>query len=167
MDSLHAHAARGRVEEVERLLSNARFSPGELTNALAAAAFGEHVRIVSILLAHGADPNAQPENHMPALYGAIEQQNPEIVRILAAGGANLNLRIEGGSTPLHLAVDIEGDSAYQAGRVPRADLTALLLNLGADPNLMDSNGKRPIDLAREYDHAVAFALLEGQPANPS
>jgi ankyrin repeat protein len=54
----------------------------------------------------------------------------EAMRILIAGGADLNAQNNYDTTPLHLAI-----------REIRGKAVTLLLNHGADPNLRDNRGK--------------------------
>jgi len=66
-------------------------------NAQAAAATAEH------LLGAGADVNAADENGNTALHRAVTSGFNEIVKMLAARGANLEARNRQGQTPLMLA----------------------------------------------------------------
>lgn len=143
----------------EHLRANPSCPKEEMVEALAEAVYLEKEEQVRILLSHGADPNAYPVNHLPALHCAIEQRNERLVRLLANHGADVNLPTDLGMTPLHHAVDIEADSAWQRGESPNTVLTSLLLELGADPNRKDSENKTPLDVANEYDHLLASELL--------
>jgi ankyrin repeat protein len=81
-------------------------------------------QIVQRLLDHGADVNVQNEFLGDApLEVAAALGHVEVVRRLLAAGANVTIRTEYGSTPLHMAALSE-----------RADVAALLLDYGADPN---------------------------------
>jgi ankyrin repeat protein len=66
---------------------------------------------------------------------------------------------QSGATPLHVAVDLEGDAAWQSGEPPKTTLTKLLLDLGADPQIANKEGKTPADVAREYNHLGALSML--------
>lgn len=102
---------------------------------------------VRALLAQGADPNvAGNYDQMTPLRGAIQSGSLRIVRVLVAGGADVNLR-RIGRTPLWEAV----------GDAPRDDIVQFLLNAGADPNIADSWGKSPLSQAimrRNYEQSL-------------
>ena len=89
--------------------------------------------MASQLLAVGADPNARSENGLVALHLAAQ---PAMVELLAAAGADVDVRNDLGRTPLH-----------QAALFREASVIDALLDAGADRQLRDTNGERPIDLA--------------------
>ncbi len=148
----------GRIVAVANALQSHLASQEELSEALLEAIRSRSAAFVSLLLEGGADPNRSYEGRSP-LVCAVEHEQLEIVRLLIENGANVNSADESGFTPLHLAVDIEADGAYQAGREPTTVLTALLLRYGADPGLPDQSGQTPLRLAEEYGHIGAVGLL--------
>lgn len=83
-----------------------------------------------------------------------------MIPILISGGADANRPDVNGMTPLHLAIDIEADGASQSGARPSAEITRTLLAQGARTDVRDSLGRTPIDLAREYQHEDAIAVLK-------
>ena len=62
--------------------------------------------------------------------------NDDLIKVLLAGGANVNARANDGSTPLHILA-----SSYNV-----ADAKLLIAN-GADVNAEDGDGFRPLDYA--------------------
>jgi ankyrin repeat protein len=56
-------------------------------NALQAASQGGHVKVVQMLLAAGADVNAQGGQYGRALQAALEMGRERVVRMLRAAGA--------------------------------------------------------------------------------
>jgi ankyrin repeat protein len=100
-----------------------------------------------------------------ALHFTTEHMNLESAQWLLEKGANPNQIDSTGWTPLHLAIDVEGDysthSRIETGKdhAP-VELTRLLLMHGADPNAISSNGETPISIARRYRHAHAVDLLK-------
>ena len=60
-------------------------------------------RIVSLLLAAGADPNAQDSGGRSALWLATQDGYTEIVRLLLSAGADATLADDNGNTPLDIA----------------------------------------------------------------
>jgi uncharacterized protein len=107
-------AARGSVPIVERLLSrgvdvNARYR-NDLTILMWAAGQSEDareedgVRLVTVLLEHGARPNDVDDRGRTALMTAAEQGHAAIVTLLLGRGADRDLRDHAGKTALDLAV---------------------------------------------------------------
>lgn len=70
------------------------------------------------------------------------------MNLLAASGAQINVRGDLGDTPLHLAA--------MRGRVRGA---ARLLELGADPELRNEFGETALDAARNGTHLEVARLL--------
>jgi ankyrin repeat protein len=155
-------AQEGTYAELSAYLTDhgSSLNPKDLAVALVAAVQREDATMVKLLLEHGANPNTSiDEGCWSVLDGAVEDHSLEIVRLLVEHGADVNARSEDGFTVLHHAVDVEGDGAQQSQTTPTADLTALLLELGADPRLKTSSGKSPLDVAVQYEHTAAVALL--------
>src|SRR5256885_14946577 len=77
--------------------------------------FGDRVlrlKDVQRYLDAGGDVNRRDQKmNWSLLHFAAEDGNPEIVRLLATCGADLNARARNGWTPLHLAVDSDIESA--------------------------------------------------------
>ncbi|HEY1493910.1 MAG TPA: ankyrin repeat domain-containing protein, partial [Candidatus Solibacter sp.] len=67
------------------------------------------------------------------------ESNDEIVRLLLEGGAAVNRQDREGDTALHKAM-----------RSGHTDAIPVLLEFGADPEIRNSDGMRPIDLAIGY-----------------
>src|SRR4051812_6036589 len=112
----------------------ARAVPALDPNLLADAAFrGDLVRIEE-LLRDGADIDAEGEHWNP-LHAAIENSEPGAVRLLLERGANPNFPIHGWS-PLAHALDLEMDIASNRTPFvpPEPELSAILIEHGADPN---------------------------------
>jgi ankyrin repeat protein len=152
---------RGSYEDVRlALVEQARPHREELARALAAAVRRDDVRIVELLLSYGADSNYVFPDEWPALRSAIEHEQYDVIRKLVEHGADINLPDEQGFTPLHHSVDLETDIAHQTGATPTADLTKLLLVLGAVPQRRDHSGRTATDLARANGHRAAVEALE-------
>ncbi len=124
---------------------------------LSNAVWAGDVSAVDAAIRAGVDVNAAEGDREPPLHLAIEQMEVGIVRQLIEAGAVVNRDLGEGWTPLAHAVDIESDSACQAGlpadRVSTA-LTELLLAAGAIPN------DRAIEIATAYGNHKALALLQ-------
>ena len=158
--TLLMHAARAGHAEVVRLLLGqgatvdaAEDALGE--TALMWAAAEDHADVVQTLAAAGAAVGARsremafsrqrfgdgrsarftvlPRGGWTALMYAARQNAPAAVSALAAAGADLNATDPDGTTALTLAVI---NAHY--------DLAALLLDLGANPNVADTTGMTPL-----------------------
>ena len=88
----------------------------------------------------GANVNAANENGWTALhFAALYNDDPEVVKLLLENGANIDARDEYGDTPLMNAV---------ISQFPRHIL--LLLNHGADPNVVNNAGETASDFLPEH-----------------
>jgi ankyrin repeat protein len=169
-------AARGgHAAAVERLLTagagvNAREDRlGE--TALIWAAAENHADVVKVLVAHGADVNLRsraltfprqefgdgksgrltvlPKGDWVPLMYAARQNSAAAIRALSASGADLN------------AVDPDKMTALLVAVInAHYDAAALLLELGADPNLADAAGMTPLYAAVDLN---TFADTPGRP----
>ncbi|MEX0676794.1 MAG: ankyrin repeat domain-containing protein [Pirellulales bacterium] len=107
------------------------------TPLVEAARYGD-ARLVEILLANGADPNArQPALGYTALHYMVSRNEHAAVKALLATGADPNAQAQGLETPLHWAV-----RSYANGAIIET-----LIKHGADPKLKDWENKSPIDYA--------------------
>jgi hypothetical protein len=94
------------------------------------------VDAVRVALDLGADVNSASEAGYTALHGAAANGADEVVRILAAKGANLNARDKYQETPLSVATGVRlpwipnGD---ELGEIIQPSARDLLLKLGATP----------------------------------
>ena len=79
-----------------------------------------------------------------------------MAELLLAGGADVNVKDDGGDTPLHAGA-YEGDK----------DVAALLLARGADINAKDKKGATPLHLMASQGHEEIVELLLGGGANAS
>ena len=68
------------------------------------AAWSRDGDIVLLLLHFGADVHRVNYNGATALFFAAAGGNPDVMRILAKSGADLNVKDKLGQTPLHWAV---------------------------------------------------------------
>ena len=115
---------------VERLVRagadpNAALPSGE--TVLMTAARTGNLSAVNVLLAHGADMNANTHwRGQTALMWAVAEGHADIMAVLIAHGADVHARSNRGGTPLLLAA--------RAGRV---DAARLLLAAGADVNAVE------------------------------
>lgn len=87
--------------------------------------------LIQTLIDKGADANAQDNYGRTALIEALTTENDiplKIFQALIEAGADVNIRIEGGLTPIMLAAD------------GNKEILRLLIDAGADPNAIDKEG---------------------------
>ncbi|MFI6339929.1 ankyrin repeat domain-containing protein [Streptomyces sp. NPDC050535] len=89
---------------------------------------------------------------------AVEHEDAETLARLMAAGTDPN-EVQGNSTLLTHAIDVEGDSTLQSGHPLTVHTTAIMLAFGADPQLADPAGHTPLHIAEHYDHTLATELL--------
>jgi uncharacterized protein len=148
-----------------------------------AAATGNAARVTELLRAGPDMIRAWSPDGGMALHFACFFRQPEIVKLLIAAGADVQVAARGfgNVTPLHSAVAGRNPDAVemllQSGAKPNvrqqggftplhsaainADerSTRLLLDHGADPTLQSDDGKTPADLAADRGHGEIAALL--------
>ncbi len=115
------------------------------------AALNAQSEEVEILLAAGADPNAQDDDGWTPLHCAAQAVSPECTTALLQAGANPSVEDMHGNTPLWRAVfSSKGDGT----------VIMLLRQAGADHFARNKHGVAPISLARtiaNYDVAKFFS----------
>lgn len=147
---LHIAALTAQEQLVDILLSNG----AEASDIpVITAYYGLTSKTVDLLLTHGASVSATDSRwNKPALTWTAEIGTHSTLKVLLSHGANVHHQDKQGSSALHYA-----------GANARNESIKLLLDAGADPNLLDSGGSTPLTrLAR----AGRF-YLAGRWWNPS
>jgi Ankyrin repeats (3 copies)/Ankyrin repeat len=141
------HGARVRVRNrrgAEPLHYAADSSP-----EISESSHGAQLEMIAYLISSGAHPDTLDKSGVAPLHRAVRTRNSGAVGALIAYGADPRLRNKSGSTPLHLAVQNTGksNSGSEAARVEQRRIIAVLLDHGATPADVDSNGKTAIAAA--------------------
>ena len=147
---LHRAARDGLDGVVDWLIASRSQNPDEFharkTPIYGACGRG-NLKVVQVLINHGADVNAKRSFGWRPLHFASNNGRLEIVRLLINSGADLNVRDNDDWTPLLLA-SVEG----------HREVVQVLLEKGADPNVRCWDGT-PLDWALERDHSEVAQLL--------
>jgi serine/threonine-protein phosphatase 6 regulatory ankyrin repeat subunit B len=165
-------SSNGHLEVVQALLAakpdvNATRGPnpslkvqlGDGVTALGLASRNAHLNVVQALLAANADVNA---GSVPALYYATAAGNLDIVKVLLAAKPDLDWRDRAlGSTALMLAL-APNDSVLrnQLPRTGRWDIAQLLVEAGANVNVMDKGGVTALMLVVQEDSPRSLAMVQ-------
>ena len=116
--------------------------------------------IVALLLERGADPNVSFDDATGSpLDSAVTGGDPEMVRLLIKGKADVNYKMRGAHTALHTACTL-GESEMASA------IITLLINKGADVNAVTHFGITPLMNAVEADNTAAVSILIKHNADP-
>jgi serine/threonine-protein phosphatase 6 regulatory ankyrin repeat subunit B len=117
--------------------------------ALLLAAEKGHYAVVRLLGEHGADVNVtEPRGHQFPLYVAAIKGNLATLETLLALDASVNSQNIAGFTALNIA-----------SQLGHTDCVIALLQAGADPTIMQSDGAAPIHQAAGNNREGAVAAL--------
>jgi ankyrin repeat protein len=120
------------------------------------AAEEESVKVVRVMLEHGADVGAEDNEGRIPLHAAMFNGTVDVVQVLLEYGANVGAKDNEGQTPLHMAVDY--------GRV---EIVRMLLEHGANVGAKDNEGRTPLYLAVDYGKVEVVRMLLEHGANVS
>ncbi|XVF57219.1 hypothetical protein PTKIN_Ptkin06aG0186900 [Pterospermum kingtungense] len=147
--ALHHSAGIGNIELLEYILAkgvDVDLQSDAGTPLVWAAGHGQH-DAVKVLLEHHANPNAETEDGITPLLSAVAAGSLACLDLLIQAGAKVNVTA-GGATPLHIAAD-NGSP----------ELINSLLKAGADPNAIDEDGQKPIQVAAARGLRGAVEIL--------
>jgi ankyrin repeat protein len=110
------------------------------------AALNGNQKLVNLLIAKGADVNANNYHGDTPIVWAARNGRKDVVELLLTKGANVNVKYNEGSTPLQMAISLEEIERYNDDY---KQTIKLLIAKGSDINvkaLLD-NGRTPLHLA--------------------
>jgi uncharacterized protein len=152
--------------------------------ALHAAIVRGNLDLVRALLAHHANPNARQTKGSPArrysgfaldktmieatpFLLATRSSQLEIMKVLAAGGADVNLTLDDGTTPVMAAARRQGREGRGLSETRIVQAMKLAIELGSRFEGVDKNGDTALHIAaiRRLDTVVQFLVETGAAIN--
>ena len=115
------------------------------------------LEMVSLFLGRGANPDIANAQGETPLHLAARDSAFGIVKLLIDRGANVNATSFYGNTALHRAVRLSDEAANVA-------LVSMLLGKGANPNIRNRDGWRPLDLAYHGGNSYTWQARRGMMA---
>ncbi|XP_046902418.1 ankyrin repeat domain-containing protein 50 [Hypomesus transpacificus] len=126
-------------------------------SALHAASWQGDVDAVGLLLRRGADPNAQDTEGRTPLHSVAWRGHAEVGRLL----------LETRGTDVDLACRRQAATALSiAAQEGHANIVAMLLERGANPDHVDNYGRSPVKVAGKRGNYTIVRLLESYGAKP-
>ncbi|CAD6575865.1 MAG: hypothetical protein ASARMPRED_007490 [Alectoria sarmentosa] len=120
---------------------------------LAKAAQRNSVELIKLFIKHGAGID-----HSGALIVAAEHGNLEAVQCLVSYGAKIDL-IRMGDTKLYISTNEEESALHKAVKGGHEDVVAFLVEIGAQLDLRNHEGKDALMMAVEMNNAEVFQLI--------
>ncbi len=157
-------AAGGHLEIVKFLLQQGADlnTVGQDGTALHIAVWEAQEEITLFLLERGLDPSATSASGETALMAAGYKGLTQIGMILIEYGAEVNCRTSKGTTDMFdTSPPVCGESPlHLAAAYGHRDFVELLLKNGADKNIEDHTGQRPVHWAVRYKQDELVPLLK-------
>ncbi|XP_060869761.1 ankyrin-2-like isoform X5 [Metopolophium dirhodum] len=150
-----------------------------------------NVEMTTLLLNHNADPNYKSKNGLTPMHLAAQEDKHKVAVVLDNYHADINPETKAGFTPLHVAchfgqlnmvrfitarqgVNINATTAsgytplHQAAQQGHSTIVSHLLDKGADPDLLTSQGQTALSISQKLGYiSVVEALKNVTKAVPS
>ncbi|MBR5904541.1 MAG: ankyrin repeat domain-containing protein [Alphaproteobacteria bacterium] len=164
-DKLFEAVKNDDLDQVKELISNGADANAQTFNECPVLVYASDPAIAEFLIEHGADVNHMNDSGITPLHDAIFENNIDVVRVLIKHGANVNSNTSPdivdqiykefeelpypnkADTPLHWA----------AGK-DNCEFAKILIENGADVNLVDARGQTP--LHQVYNVETAQLLID-------
>ncbi len=139
---IQAATQMGRVDIIEYLVAR-----GALVDICTAIVLGQEMVVQEMIAADPTKIQATGAHGIPLLYFPAISGNQALADFLLSRGAQINAGA-GGNTPLHGAVSFQQKA-----------MVSWLLEHGADPSLLDYEGRTPLALAKANGQAEIAGLF--------
>jgi ankyrin len=150
-----------------------------------------NVEMTTLLLNHNADPNYKSKNGLTPMHLTAQEDKHKVAVVLDNYHADINPETKAGFTPLHVAchfgqlnmvrfitarqgVNINATTAsgytplHQAAQQGHSTIVSHLLDKGADPDLLTSQGQTALSISQKLGYiSVVEALKNVTKAVPS
>ncbi|CAB4060140.1 MIB [Lepeophtheirus salmonis] len=145
-------AANGDPQEVEELVSRDGCNVNGVFaghTALQAASQNGHIEVIKALLRRNADLEIEDKDGDRAVHHAAFGDEPNVMELLAASGADLNARNKRRQTALHIGVNKGHFGVVKS-----------ILKLKGHPSLQDSEGDTPLHdaISKKKDEMLSLLL---------
>lgn len=146
---LYDLSALGGAGQISALLATSPKSVHEYSGdgfvALHVACYFGHANVAKLLLDNGADVDkiAMNGSELTALQSAVACMHTDVVRVLLDYNPDVNVRMLGGFTPL-----------MSAAAMGAKEIISLLLEKGADKNLISDDGRTASEFALAAEKEV-------------
>jgi uncharacterized protein len=161
---IHLALAKQKEEIFDLLLEknadvNVAGADGKTKNqtALYAAVMQDREDLVQKLIEKGANPNIADSEGAYPLSEAVARRtaNPQIVKLLLDGGANVNAQEANKGTALIFAA-----SNKQISSQTRQEIVKMLLDKDANKSIKDKTGKTALDWAKQMGNTDVVEILK-------
>jgi len=151
----------------------------EGNTALIIATILNNYDVMELLCRYNADVNICNNNKETALYSAVTHNDYKMVRLLCKHNASVNIKNKRGLSPLIISVHSNNYALGAMNQRPRQgwesfgfilggfEMATLLLEKGANPNMIYNDGDTAIICAARYNNIAMVKLLLDYGADPT